>query len=49
MSTPFDIKNETDFIERSLDTFRFQYERCAPYREYVDLIGVAPSSVTTLE
>lgn len=49
MPTPFDIKDEADFIKRALDTFRFQYERCAPYRQYVDLIDTDPASVTALE
>ncbi len=49
MSTPFDIKDEAGFVDLALDTFRFQYERCEPYREYVDLIGVDPVSVAAPE
>lgn len=44
----FDIKNEAEFIDISLDTFRFQYSSCRPYRDYVDLTGTDPDSVTTL-
>lgn len=45
----FDIKDNDDFLRQSLDTFRFQYDRCEPYRRYVELLGVDPDSVNELE
>lgn len=34
------------FERTTLELFAFQAERCAPYRDYLDAIGVAPGEVT---
>jgi phenylacetate-coenzyme A ligase PaaK-like adenylate-forming protein len=44
-----DILNITDNVEfdsRAVELFRFQAEACAPYREYLDLVGIDPAQVT---
>lgn len=33
----------------ALELFRFQAEACAPYREYVGLLGIDPAAVTAVE
>ena len=38
-NTIFEIKTEADFEKMALDVFAFQYENCAIYRKYVDLMG----------
>ena len=37
------------FERTALETFRFQADRCAVYREYLDRIGVIPAEVTRIE
>lgn len=37
------------FEAAALETFRFQAERCAPYREYLELIGCDPRGVGRLD
>ena len=32
-----------------LEVFRFQAEKCAPYRQYIELLGVEPSDVCRIE
>ena len=34
------------FERTALELFAFQAERCAPYRDYLDAIGIAPGEVT---
>lgn len=41
----FSIADDTDFDALALETFRFQAERCAPYREYLDLLEIDPAEV----
>ncbi|MDE6858191.1 MAG: acyltransferase, partial [Alistipes sp.] len=41
----FSIGGEADFAREALATFRFQAERCAVYREYIERIGVAAADV----
>ena len=41
----FSIADEADFEALALETFRFQAERCAPYREYLDLLETDPDEV----
>lgn len=41
----FRIAGDAEFDAAALETFRFQAERCAPYREYLHGIGVAPDGV----
>ena len=45
----FDIRGDGDFNRAALDVFRFQAERCAPYREYISLVDVNPSTVDSVE
>lgn len=45
----FRIGDREAFDETALETFRFQAERCAPYREYLSLIGTHPSDVRSAE
>lgn len=41
----FSIATQADFDRMTLDVFRFQAEACAPYREYLELLGVDPAAV----
>ena len=41
----FSIADEADFEALALETFRFQAERCAPYREYLDLLETDPDEI----
>lgn len=43
------ITSPEDFTSRALELFRFQAERCAPYRRYVELLGIEPTSITCVE
>ena len=42
-------RNTSAFERTALETFRFQADRCAVYREYLDRIGVVPAEVTRIE
>ena len=33
----------------ALELFRFQAERCAPYKRYIDLLGINPAEVESIE
>lgn len=41
----FSIATQADFDRVALEVFRFQAEACAPYREYLELLGVDPAAV----
>ena len=41
--------NTPAFERTALETFRFQADPCAVYREYLDRIGVIPAEVTRIE
>lgn len=45
----FSIASEAEFEREALRLFRYQAEHCAPYAEYVRLIGVEPSRVHCIE
>ena len=45
----FAISTEEEFSQLALEVFRFQAQRCAPYRQYVELLGVEPSHVSRIE
>lgn len=45
----FSISTDAEFERMALELFRFQAEYCAPYREYLSLIGVDLCSVERLE
>lgn len=49
MKSTVEIRDREEFKESALKLFRWQSERCAPYREYISLLGVVPSEVKTLE
>lgn len=44
----FTIRSEAEFEALALELFRLQAERCAPYREYIALLGVEPASVRSI-
>lgn len=41
------ISTTAEFDSAAMEIFRFQAERCAPYREYLGLIGVDPAGVSS--
>ena len=45
----FAISTEEEFSQLALEVFRFQAQRCAPYRQYVELLGVEPTCVSRVE
>ena len=44
----FRIKSEQEFEQIALETFRFQAEHCAPYAQYVKLLGISPDSIDSV-
>ena len=45
----FTIGTDEQFDRAALELFRFQAERCAPYRDYIALLGVDPMQVRRVE
>ena len=45
----FSIASEADFEREALQLFRYQAEHCAPYAEYVRLLGIEPNEVQRVE
>ena len=45
----FQINSDAEFEREALRLFRFQAEHCAPYAEYIRLIGVDPLTVHRIE
>ncbi len=45
----WNITSEEEFEQEALELFRFQAERCAPFGEYLSLIGCDPQAVGSLE
>ena len=43
------IGSEAEFSDAALALFRFQAERCEPYRRYVELLGIDPADVSCIE
>ena len=43
------IRTEEEFTSAALELFRYQAERCAPYREYIALLGINPAEVKRVE
>ena len=41
----FSVRDDEEFDRLALEVFRFQAEACAPYREYLGLLGIGPQSV----
>ncbi len=44
----FAIHGDADFEAAAMEVFRFQARRCAPYAEYLALLGVEPARVGSL-
>ena len=45
----FSVQNETDFFNAALLVFRYQYEKCAIYHRYVDMLGCDVNTIDCLE
>ena len=45
----FSIKTEQEFEQVALEVFRFQAEHCAPYKQYIELLGISPCEVKSIE
>ena len=45
----FSIHTDEEFCEVALELFRWQAERCAPYKQYLSLLGINPSAITAIE
>ena len=43
------ISSEAEFSQAALALFRFQAERCEPYRQYLELLGINPAEVCRVE
>ena len=48
-NTIFSITSNAEFEREALKLFRYQAEHCAPYAEYIRLLGVEPSQVQRVE
>ena len=44
----FRIQSEQEFEQAALEIFRLQAEHCAPYAQYINLLGITPSSVDSV-
>lgn len=45
----FSIGNDEEFEAVALELFRRQAERCMPYRQYIELLGIDPQGVKSIE
>ena len=45
----FSIGNDEELEAVALELFRWQAERCMPYRQYIELLGIDPQSVKSIE
>ena len=45
----FSIHTDEEFCEVALELFRWQAKRCAPYKQYLSLLGINPSAITAIE
>lgn len=45
----FQLQKEGEFEALALSVFRRQAEQCAPYREYIERMGIAPCAVQRIE
>ncbi len=48
-SAIFNIKNDVEFNELSLQTFRFQYQNCLVYKQFVNLLKIKPLEITNFK
>lgn len=45
----FTIASAQEFEQIALELFQFQAERCAPYKQYIELLGIKPNEVRQIE
>lgn len=45
----FEIQSEAQFESLALELFRHQAEYCAPYRQYIELLGIQPDEICSVE
>jgi len=45
----FSVQNEADFLDTTLLVFQYQYEKCAIYRRYVDMLHYDVNKIDCLE
>ena len=45
----FNIENKEQFESCALDLFRYQAERCQPYRDYLEYMGIEASDIERVE
>ncbi|MDR2586561.1 MAG: acyltransferase [Prevotellaceae bacterium] len=45
----FEIKTKAQFDRLALETFRFQADRCEVYTSYLQLLGIEPTHITSVE
>lgn len=43
------IASEQEFTEAALEVFHFQAERCAPYRQYIELMGIDHRAINSID
>ena len=43
------IKSEAEFEQAALEVFHFQAEHCAPYKQYIELLGIDHKTVEGVE
>ena len=43
------IADEEEFAECALEVFRFQAQRCAPYKQYIELLGIDHRQIESVE
>ncbi|MCP2039319.1 acyl transferase [Chryseobacterium sp. HSC-36S06] len=49
MSSIFNIQTETEFQQKCLETFRYQYENVEVYRKFVDYLSINPREISSVE
>ena len=49
MNELFNIKTETDFQQKCLETFNYQYQNSEVYRKFVDYLNIDPNEIQVVE
>ncbi len=49
MNDIFNIKTESDFQQKCLETFNYQYNNVEVYRKFVDYLNINPDDITEVE
>jgi len=49
MQNIFNIQTETQFRQKCLETFRYQYENVEVYRKFVDFLNIKPDQIDAIE